>query len=308
MKKILALLLALALSLGATCALADDQPLVEIILPGATHGWTAAVTYFADQMAAEMGLNYKVINSADPNEQAGQLEQAITDGAACVVVLPHNEELNDAVQMVLDAGIPVVNFDRKLDAPVTSYVAGDNRSMGVNSAHYIAEKLDGQGKIVVLTCVSSGSVNDDRLGGFLETIADIAPDIEILGQYDTGSFAREDALTVMADVLMANPQIDAVFSMDDETSIGALQAIEEAGRTDIRAITGGGGCQEYFGMMEGSDIAISSALYSPAMIEHCVELAAQIVSGQEVDAQVIIDAQIVDRDNVADYLNPDSPY
>ena len=61
-------------------------------------------------------------------------------------------------------------------------------------------------------------------------------------------------------------------------------------------------------ILEGSDIAISSALYSPAMIEHCVELAAQIVSGQEVDAQVIIDAQIVDKDNVADYLNPDSPY
>ncbi len=308
MKKLLSLLLAAALMLGMTTVLAEDKPLVEIILPGATHGWVAAVTYFADQKAKELGLNYKVLGSADPNEQAGQLEQAITDKAACVVILPHNNELNDATQMVVDAGIPVVNFDRKLDVAVTSYLAGDNRSMGVNSAKYIADKLGGKGKIVVLTCVSSGSVNDERVGGFKETIAEIAPEIEIIGEYDTTTFAREDGLATMADVLMANPAIDAVYSMDDETSIGALQAIEEAGRTDIKAITGGGGCQEYFNMMPGKDMNIASALYSPAMIADCVELAAKIVAGETVDAQVIIDAAIVDKDNVADYLSADNPY
>ena len=53
---------------------------------------------------------------------------------------------------------------------------------------------------------------------------------------------------------------------------------------------------------------IASALYSPAMIADCVELAAKIVAGETVDAQVIIDAAIVDKDNVADYLSADNPY
>ena len=75
----------------------------------------------------------------------------------------------------------------------------------------------------------------------------------------------------MADILTANPQIDAVYSLDDETSIGALQAIEDAGRTDIKAITGGGGCQEYFNIIKekADEIHACSALYSPLMIKDC---------------------------------------
>ena len=83
--------------------------------------------------------------------------------------------------------------------------------------------------------------------GFTDTMAEIAPDVEII-EYAT-AFTREDGLKDMADILTANPQIDAVFSLDDETSIGALQAIEDAGRTDIKVITGGGGCQEYFNII-----------------------------------------------------------
>ena len=79
-------------------------------------------------------------------------------------------------------------------------------------------------------------------------------------------------------------------------------------RDSIKAITGGGGCQEYFNMMPGKDMNIASALYSPAMIADCVELAAKIVAGESVEPQVIIDAAIVDKDNVADYLSADNPY
>lgn len=63
--------------------------------------------------------------------------------------------------------------------------------------------------------------------GFTDTMAEIAPDVEII-EYAT-AFTREDGLKDMADILTANPQIDAVYSLDDETSIGALQAIEDAG-------------------------------------------------------------------------------
>ena len=68
------------------------------------------------------------------------------------------------------------------------------------------------------------------------------------------AFTREDGLKDFTDILAANKQIDAVYSLDDETSIGALQAIEDAGRTDIKVITGGGGCQEYFKIIKENEI------------------------------------------------------
>ena len=91
--------------------------------------------------------------------------------------------------------------------------------------------------------------------------------------------------------------------------IGVLQAIVESGRTDVKGITGGGGCQEYFNMMpEYENIWVCSATYSPDMITHCVENVAKILAGEEVEHNVVIPTTIVDRDNVEEFLNPDSPY
>ncbi|MCI2129109.1 MAG: sugar ABC transporter substrate-binding protein, partial [Sphaerochaeta sp.] len=102
---------------------------------------------------------------------------------------------------------------------------------------------------------------------------------------------------------------DAVYSMDDETSIGAIQAIREAGRTDIKVITGGGGSQEYFKMMpENPDIWIESALYSPAMVRDAVDIAVEILDGGKPEAVKIIPTTIVDRSNYTEFLDANSPY
>ena len=124
-------------------------------------------------------------------------------------------------------------------------------------------------------------------------------------------FKREAGLNDMTAALTANDHIDAVFSMDDETSIGALQAIVEAKRSDVKAITGGGGCQEYFGLMTEDaykDIWVSSATYLPNMIVNCIENANAILNGETIDHEIVLETNIVDRDNVQDFLNPDSPY
>ena len=113
----------------------------------------------------------------------------------------------------------------------------------------------------------------------------------------------------MTDILTKNKKIDAVFSMDDETSIGAIQAIREAKRTDVKVITGGGGCQEYFNMMpKNTDIWIESALYSPAMVRDAVDVALAVLSGSSAAKEKIIPTSIVDRTNYKKFLDAGSPY
>src|SRR5699024_377551 len=140
-----------------------------------------------------------------------------------------------------------------------------------------------------------------------ETIEDIAPDME-LETYAT-KFTREDGLSDFADILTSLKEIDAVYSIDDETSIGVLQAIDEAGRDDIEVVTGAGGAQDYFEMMpENEDIWIQSALYSPAMVEDALDVAVDILDGEEVEKQTIIPTTIVDRDEYEDILDENYPY
>ncbi len=284
---------------------------VGILAPAVTHGWVAAVAYHAETRAEELKdegkIDYQIHTSSDASEMTSQLDDLITWGAEAIVAFPQWEGMEVSIQRALDEGIEVVNFDIAIDVDGVYRVAGDNYDMGVQGANYIVDKIGTEGEVVVLENPDSGSVSELRTGGFLDTIEDIAPDLNI-HTYAT-TFTREDGLKDFADILTSRNQIDAVFSIDDETSIGVLQAIEEAGRDDIQAVTGGGGSQEYFKMMpENEAIWIQSALYSPDMVKDAVDVAINILDGETVEDDVIIPTTVVDRENYEDFLDEGSPY
>ncbi len=316
MKKILAVVVALILALGCLgmTAVAEEKPLIGILAPATTHGWVGGVAYFAQQAADELDLNYKLLTSSDADEMSSQIEQLIQLGAKAIVVWPQFTGVETAAEMALEQGIIIYNFDMKINvdekyADNMYFLSGDNYGMGVAGAKYIVDKIGTEGTVLVMDVPTSGSVAELRKAGFTDTIAEIAPDIELITI--ATEFNREAGLNDMTAALTANEKIDAVFSMDDETSIGALQAIVEANRTDVKAITGGGGCQEYFGLMNEEkyqNIWVCSATYLPNMIINCVENAAAILNGETVEHEIVLESSIVDRENVQDFLNADSPY
>ena len=338
MKKLIALLLAVMM-VFALCACgaseepaAEEQPAAEapaedaaeapaedaaeapvikvgIAAPDVTHGWVAGVAYYAEKYCKDNNLEYKITTSADAAEMTSALQDLMAWGATVVVSWPQWTGMETALQEVIDAGIPVVNFDVDVDCEGIYKVTGDNYDMGYQCAKYIADKVGDGAIIAVMDVPSSGSVCELRKEGFYAYMDEIGYDMTNVFEVTLESFARDDGLTVMADVLEKNPQIDAVFSMDDETSIGSIQAITEAGRTDIKAITGGGGCQEYFRMIadeQYADLGLCSALYSPSMVQDAIKTAIDLLNGGEAEPIVVIPTTIVSADNVADYLDPEN--
>ena len=282
---------------------------IGILAPAVTHGWSAGVAYYAEQRCKELAdegkIEYLVSVSNDAAQMTTQLDDFKTWGADAIVAFPQWEGMEAPIQQAIDEGITVVNFDIAIDADGVYRVSGDNYDMGYQSAQYIVDKIGTEGTVVILDVPTSGSVAELRKQGFTEHMAELAPDMNLI-EYAT-EFTREAGLADMADILTANSQIDAVFSMDDETSIGVLQAIRDAGRTDIKVITGGGGCQEYFKIIkEHEDINICSALYSPLMVREAVDMAVSVLKGEKVDPVLVIPTTIVDRSNVDEYLDPNN--
>ena len=99
-----------------------------------------------------------------------------------------------------------------------------------------------------------------------------------------------------------------MFTQDDETSLAAVKPMEDAGRTEIKAITGGGGCQDYFNAIVANkdQIAACSALYSPLMIKDCLDVAVAVLGGEEVEHVKVIPSQIVDATNADEYIDPNN--
>ena len=268
---------------------------IGILAPAVTHGWVAGVAYNAEKRCEELQsegkIEYKFYTSSNAEEMTTQLDDLKSWGAEAIVAYPQWEGMEVPIQQAIDEGIVVVNFDIEIAADGVYRVSGD--------------KIGTEGTVIVLDVPSSGSVAELRKKGFMDTMAEIAPDMNI-ETYAT-QFTREAGLADFADILTNHDQIDAVYSMDDETSIGVLQAIEEAGRTDIKVVTGGGGCQEYFNMMkENEDIWIESSLYSPLMVQDAVDMAVSILNGEEVEPVKIIPTTVVDRENCDEYIDPNN--
>lgn len=315
MKKIVKIFISLILavtvfgSLNINHTKAQDQGELVVAIPQAEHGWLAGVAYYAELKAKELGIEkFRIVTSANVNEQASQLEELISQNVGAVVILPHTDELSLVAKKVVDAKIPLVVFDRKVDADYTAYVAGSNTEIGEVSAEQIGSGLEGKGKVAILNNPSSGSVSTERVDAFKKVVSEKYPDLELV-EMTVNSFTKEEALRVATDTLVANPELDAIFSIDDESSLGILQAIKDANRADIKFISGAGGSQNYYKAIETeADINLFTATYSPAMIGDAIEQAWKILNGETVEKDQIVSPTVVTKENVKDLLDEKSPY
>lgn len=184
-----------------------------------------------------LGAEVTVLSADD------QLEKQISDVedliAADIDVLLINPTQGEAVGVIEDAaraGIPVITMQRAVaSSQVTSHLGTDNVLIGKLAAEWLVDKLDGQGKVVVLEGIPGAASSEDRKAGSTPVFA-AAPGIEIVAQ-QTAEYDRATALSVMENILQATPDIDAVFCYNDEMAMGVLAALEAEGRDDV-LITG----------------------------------------------------------------------
>ncbi|WP_425287862.1 substrate-binding domain-containing protein [Oceanobacillus limi] len=316
LKKILVFCISLMAVIGlAACSeegSSDGELTIGISLPSATHGWMGALIDDAETQAKELkeseGINYVITNADDPNSQANDVDDLISQGVDAIVMLPiESAALSPVGQKVADEGIPLVIVDRELENDAaTVVVKGDNEGIGVNAGEYFVEQLGGQGKIVEITGPPS-SVTEQRGAGFQEAI-EKEPGMEIVASQN-GDFSTETSLEVMQNILQAQPEIDAVFTQDDGMALGVIQAINEAGRDDIQFVTGAGGAKEVFESIQNGGLVSATFLYPPSQVKEGVKIAADLASGKEAEEDlVIIEATQVTKDNVEDYYDPDSKF
>ncbi|MET0750159.1 MAG: substrate-binding domain-containing protein, partial [Solirubrobacterales bacterium] len=218
-------------------------------VPPTDHGWLGAISKNAQAAADQYDdVDFQLLEAADSDSQAQQIEQAISEEPDALVVLPQDgEALTPVAQKAEEAGIPVINVDRLFSEPdaATATILGDNYQIGVLAADYIAEELNCEGNVVEIQGLAGISVTDERSQGFTDELKKKCPDggVEIIAS-QPGDFNPDTGLKVMENILTAEDQIDAVYTHDDDMAQGVVQAIRNAGREDEMFLTGVGGSQD----------------------------------------------------------------
>ena len=289
---------------------------VKIIasVPPTDHGWLGAISKDAQAAADKFDdVDFELLQAADADSQAQQIEQAIAQKPDVLVVLPYDgAALTPVAQRAERAGIPVVNIDRLFTAPdaATATILGDNYQIGVLAANYIADQLKCQGNVVEIQGLAGISVTTDRTKGFTDTLKKKCPGggVKIVAS-QPGDFNPDKGLTVMENILQAQDDIDAVYTHDDDMAQGVVQAIRNAGRDDEMFLTGVGGSQDAMQQIKEGGLYRATFLYNPNMAASAVNMARLIGLGQgfaelvppEVPRQVVVPAAVVTKDNVAQY-------
>jgi ribose transport system substrate-binding protein len=294
----------------------DDGGPVRIVasVPPTDHGWLGAISKDAQAQADEYDdVEFELLEAADSDSQAQQIEQVIPDKPDALVVLPQDgEALTPVAQKAEAAGIPVVNVDRLFTAPdaATATILGDNYQIGVQAADYITGQLNCQGNVVEIQGLAGISVTEDRTRGFADQVAKNCPDggIEIVAQ-QPGDFNPDKGLSVMENILQSEDQIDAVYTHDDDMAQGVVQAIRNAGRDEEMFLTGVGGSQAAMEQIKEGGLYRATFLYNPNMAASAVTMARLIALGEgfeelvppEVPRQIVVPAAEVTQDNVEEY-------
>lgn len=190
--------------------------------------------------ADKLGYELLIISAEfDPARQANQIDDFIVRQIDALVVCPcDSRSVGASIAQANAAGIPVFTADIASRSPlgkVVTHIASDNKQGGRQAASLLAEALGGTGQVAILSHPAVASVMD-RVAGFKEGITK-HPEIEIVAELSAEG-KRDKAVRVMEDLLQSHPDLNGVFGINDDSALGALAAVEAAGKLEQVKIVG----------------------------------------------------------------------
>ena len=302
MKRVLILMLIVALTaMGfAGCSAKDDSAAagkVGLIISTLNNPFFVSLKEGAEAQAASLGLELIVLDSQnDPAKELANMEDLLTKGVSVILINPTDSDaVGNAIKAANDKNIPVITLDRGANqGTVVTHIASDNLAGGVMAGEYIVEQLGGKGKVVELEGIAGTSAARDRGQGFNEAIA--KSDIEVVAK-QVADFDRTKGLSVMENILQAQPEINAVFAHNDEMALGALKAIEASGR-DIMVVGFDATDDAVMAVNEGKMAA--TVAQQPNLIGSLgVDAAKKVIDGEKLDAFIPVALKLIINEAVA---------
>ncbi|MCL4386117.1 MAG: substrate-binding domain-containing protein [Cyanobacteria bacterium] len=250
---------------------------------------------------------YYVDGEDNDAKQAAGTEDMLNKGIDLLLIAPATESsLDSVIEKAYDSGIPVIVFDRRCTTDkYTTFVVTDDVKNGEMAAQRMVELLTEangapKGDIVVIQgWVGSGPQIDRQKG--IDNVLSKYPDIKQIAKPDS-KFQRSEGKKAMADVLTRFKHIDGIISHSGEGLCGALEAVDEAGRTDCKLITCIDGYNGVLKLIKSGRVD-STYLFPARLGLEAYLVGMKVLAGEKVDKVTYLPNIKVDKSNVDQYVN-----
>jgi len=312
----LAIISALSCIAFAGCKPADPAPRPEESNPGNRKSITIGVSLLnlssefivminaaMEKQAHELGVNL-LVNDAQrsPERQVQQVESFIAQKVDAIILNPCEVEASSpAVTKALAAGIPIINVNSETKAIPTAFIGSRDEESARIAMQYIADRLTGQGNVVMMHGFLGQAAQIKREAGAKEILAK-QPGLRMIAD-QTAEWDRAKALTLMENwVQSLGPKVNAVFAQNDEMGLGALLALENARMKDKVIVVSVDGIADALEAVKKGRLDATVFQDATGQGGTAVETALKIILKQPYDRETFIPFKLVTKDNVNQYL------
>ncbi|MCD8508851.1 MAG: ribose ABC transporter substrate-binding protein RbsB [Bacillus sp. (in: Bacteria)] len=246
----------------------------------------------AKAKAEELGAELITLDAQnDDAKQVSDVEDLIQRGVDIILINPtDSSSVVAAVEAANNAGIPVITVDRGADGgEIIAHIASDNVAGGEMAGQLLVDLVGEGAKVAELEGIPGSSAARERGEGF-NTIAQGSLDV-VTSQ--TANFDRSEGLNVMENILQGNPDIVGVFAHNDEMALGALEAIDAAGKAGDIVVIGFDATDDAVAAVEAGRLAGTVAQQPTLIGELAVETALKVFQGETVDDFIPVELELV---------------
>lgn len=206
---------------------------VAVLTPYLASATTRIMVEEFEAAMSEMGYQVNVIDTAgDIGALDSRIQDVIIQNVDAIVLSVNPELVQASIEAAQEANIPVFGMDAGSTLGLVLDVTSNNYVMAAMTASYVVDRLGGEGRVVMMTHAPYAPVQ--KRGIIARAIFDNTPDISVIDNvFVEVPGPIENARNAVEALLTANPEpgsISAIWAAWDEPALGALQAIEAAGR------------------------------------------------------------------------------
>jgi ribose transport system substrate-binding protein len=292
------LLPAMAL-LSSPSAQAQEKITIGVALAQDDNPFYIAMLRGIRARAQELGWEVATVSSnEDKLKQINGVQDLVAKGVKGILISPIDAVgVNAAYDAAAQAKVPIVSVARGSTSPnQTLHVAMDEKQIGRDIAEWTAKRLNGAGNVAMLLGPSGAPTFRNLADGYTEVMAKY-PNIKIVFKGD-GPLTRERGLKNAEDALVANPDLKAIYTANDDVALGAMQAVLAANRAGATVVTGMNGVPPALRAVKDGNIAMTVELNPVEWGRLGVDVLATYLKGEKVEPRVFIKHVIIDNSNV----------
>ena len=300
----------LPLLLLSACSPSSDssqtgKPQVALVMKSLANEFFSTMAQGAEKHHAQHAADYDLLvngikNETDLAEQVNLVEQMVARGAQAIVIAPADSKaLVPALKRAADQGVLIINIDNKLDPEALAqsglkapFVGPDNRAGAQQVGLALAKKLQPGDAVAIIEGVPTAFNGQQRRAGFENAMKEAGMKVVSI---QAGNWEMEKASAVAAAILSEHTQLKAILCANDNMALGAVSAIQSAGKQGQVLVAGFDNISAIRPMIEDGRVVATADQHADQLAVFGIEAALKILKNETPPADQTTTVDLITR-------------